>query len=113
MSKVKLAQCLCPQRHTIIALADENREKEEFLNELRELIGKMLREKQLNPWCGLCGAKSDSWLYEVGDTEFDSLEEAIPAMAKLQSEQLRTAQILNSLGLTYNSQDKRRRANLN
>lgn len=81
-SRVWLAACLCgPNRHAILATAAEcSREAatHTLRDGLKETIGLLLRDRALNPWCGICG--SENWHYEVGATPFRTMQEAAPAL---------------------------------
>jgi hypothetical protein len=91
--RVWIAQCLCPQRHCIMALAGESDSKEAATNiawALREQIDEVLRTGLMNPWCGLCKAPEEDWRYEVGRTPFSTMEEAAPVLRKNEAEQAAT-----------------------
>lgn len=81
-TRVYLAQCLCPQRHCILAAASVATSplaaQMSLAMTLRGTITKMLADGVLNPWCDLCEASSDTWTYEVGRTPYRTLAEAQP-----------------------------------
>lgn len=79
-NRVWIAQCLCPQRHAILAVADvaaTAAEANKIVTALHKQVEGMLNGA-LNPWCGLCGARNDTWHIEVGRTQWRTLEEALP-----------------------------------
>src|SRR5215831_19908498 len=96
--KVYIAQLLCPQRHTILALAGEYESLEAATAQLSEWLEaakqKLLESRNLDPWCGLC--KSRDWHIEVGTTPFRSMEEARPALKQAERDQQATATYLKS-----------------
>jgi hypothetical protein len=79
-SRVWIAQCLCPQRHAILAAAGVAHDRADAeLTVLGPLIGrvrKLCTDEIINPWCGLCKAPEADWRYEVGRTRFTSMAEA-------------------------------------
>jgi|SRR5580693_901572 hypothetical protein len=90
--RVWIAQCLCgPQRHCLLAAAGEADSEDQARREveapLRANISEALRSAVLNPWCGLCGARSDIWFYDVGCTRWATLAEALPAMRESERQQ--------------------------
>jgi hypothetical protein len=89
--KVWITQCLCPQRHCILATAgaaDSRSTAEATVKApLLKAIAEMLTTGELNPWCGLCGARSDTWTYELARTRFRNMDEAVPGLKQLESEQ--------------------------
>lgn len=92
---VWIAQCLCPNRHTIVAAAGDasgvTDAQTAVLEPLREQVTKLLIANVLNPWCGLCHAPASAWTYEVRRTAFATMDEAEPALRQLQAEQIVTA----------------------
>ena len=97
MTHVWLAQCLCPDRHTICATAGDATDVTDaqiaILVPLREQVDAILAAKTFNPWCGLCHAPASEWTYEVRRTAFTTMEEAEPALRRLEDEQIVTAAI--------------------
>jgi hypothetical protein len=91
MSRVWLAQCLCPKRHAILAAAaeaeDQPTAQEAIVKPLRERITEMVKSGTINPWCGLCQSPVESWRYELGRTPYRSMQEAEPSLRAAESEQ--------------------------
>lgn len=91
-TRVWIAQCLCPDRHCILAATGEASSEAEAIREirtpLRRAITELLRGGVLNGECGLCGAKRTTWHYEIGRTPFTSLEEAQPAIQAMERSNL-------------------------
>jgi hypothetical protein len=89
-TRVWVAQCLCPARHCILAAAGEADSSTnadiDVLQPLRETVGMFLQSGAINPWCGLCHSREDSWRYELCRTSFRSLDEAKPLLAELERE---------------------------
>lgn len=88
-TKVWIAQCLCPQRHAILAgvqMARDKAEAEEtVLGPLRDQVASLLLDRTIDPWCGLCKAPTETWFYEVRRTRL-SMEEAMPELRRLEAE---------------------------
>jgi hypothetical protein len=108
--KVYLAQILCgPRRHGIIAYAIELGPADEaLLAEVREqaetLKTGLIGEGAINPWCGICGAKSESWKSEVSPTKWETLSEALPHLRASEQAQHATRAFLD---------EQKRKAGLN
>jgi hypothetical protein len=89
--RVWIAQCLCPQRHCIMATAGEaeNRRAAEATVGalLRANVKAKLLSGEFNPWCGLCHAAAESWRYEVARSRFRSMAEATPALKESEGQQ--------------------------
>lgn len=98
MTRVWIAQCLCPQRHCIMAAAgeaaDADAADQTVGTELREQVAALLQSGAVNPWCGLCRSPVESWHYELGRTPFRSLAEAMPALRQEEEKQRLTAAVL-------------------
>jgi len=90
MRRVWIAQCLCPARHAILAVAGEAEEEtasQTLLVPLREEIALLLASGTINPFCGICLSPDDTWKYEVGRTRFRTMDEAKPSLRKSEAEQ--------------------------
>jgi hypothetical protein len=89
--RVWIAQCLCPQRHAILAAGgeaeDHSAAEEALIKPLRTQVTRMIGSGTINPWCGLCKAPIESWRYEVGRTRFASMAEAEPHLRQNEREQ--------------------------
>lgn len=88
--RVWIAQCLCPQRHAILAAAkeaDDRSEAEALIAQLRTQVTRMIGSGTINPWCGLCQSPIESWLYELDRTRFATMREAMPALRFSEREQ--------------------------
>lgn len=64
---------------------------------LREAVATMLRERRINPWCGLCKAMVDTWRYETQRTRFATMAEAKPVLERLQTEQIAVGALVGEL----------------
>jgi hypothetical protein len=88
---VWIAQCLCPSRHAILAAVgeadDEQTAGKEIRAPLTETVADMLEDGVINRWCGLCGAKPETWHFEVARTPFATVEEAAPFLALSEARQ--------------------------
>jgi hypothetical protein len=103
MAHVWMAQCLCPRRHAIamVALEFESQAEAEakLLPALRDKIAELLATG-FNPWCGLCGAVQADWKHEVARTRFRTIDEALPEMQRLATEQALVALLYGDHGTT-------------
>src|SRR5262249_39276135 len=90
MAHVWICQCLCPQRHAILASTGEMEDAEQARRKievpLRHAIAELLEQQTLNPWCGLCNARVDTWFYETRRTKFRTMAEAAPMLAATEAE---------------------------
>jgi hypothetical protein len=89
-SVVFIVQCLCPQRHAICAIAkqvfgpDPAKPPAELLaaieDELRASVDEQIEHgtPALNPWCGLCGARRQTWTFEARATKYETMDQALP-----------------------------------
>ncbi len=98
---VWIAQCLCPQRHCICAIAGEAADVSDaqtaLLERLRSEVADLIAGQMLNPWCGLCHAPASEWQYEVRRSRFATMEEAEPALRQLEAEQIVVASLWGDL----------------
>jgi hypothetical protein len=87
--RIWIAQALCsPARHCILAaagMADGKADADSAIAApLQATISQLLKDGEINPWCGICGSPFEQWFVEVGRTRFRSAEEAKPSLAELQ-----------------------------
>jgi hypothetical protein len=84
LSAVWICQCLCPDRHCILASAGEaetEAEAEKGLRmPLRQEVAELLRSGIFNPWCAICDANPATWRYELRRTLFATMKEALPKL---------------------------------
>jgi hypothetical protein len=98
VTRVWIAQCLCPQRHCILAASGEA-DSEPLAEEavaapLRKAVGELLQSAAVNPWCGLCRAPAESWIYELRRTRFQTMAEAAPELKRLEREMAVARQLM-------------------
>lgn len=78
--RVWIAQCLCPDRHCILAALGEADSPEDAETEvaakLRRQVAELVKQGAINPWCAICGARQPSWRVETGRTRWRTLPEA-------------------------------------
>jgi hypothetical protein len=60
---------------------------------LRVLVDIAIEERRFNPWCGICKAKRDEWVFEDAPLAFHSLEQARPYLEQLEQQQMLTRRI--------------------
>lgn len=89
-TRVRIAQCLCPQRHCIAALAFEPStvSNEQAIESLQAFVAR------LDPWCGIC--RSVRLHIEIGQTRFATMEEAAEPLRQLQAENMLARLILTA-----------------
>jgi hypothetical protein len=92
---IHIVQCLCPDRHCVIAVAYDDAETsgEEAQRQLQALLKNAVDQRVLNPWCGICL----SWdlYYEDSVTRFRTMEEAKPALAQCQTDQFASRALID------------------
>jgi hypothetical protein len=102
MTRVWLAQCLCAQRHAIMAAAGEADGKEEaedkVVKELNKTMERWIDEGAMDPRCGLCGAPRSTWHFELGLTVWGTLAEAKPVLRQHEAEQIAIGALYGELG---------------
>jgi hypothetical protein len=112
--RVRIVQCLCgPARHAILAMAVMDSRPD---HEVVELIHAAVKEAlagrgaavglppTLNPWCGLCGAPTKTWLYQAAwSKEFADEEAALKELHASEDDQRTTAALLDLLDLSYDA----------
>ncbi len=95
MKRVWLCECQCPQRHTIVMAAGEADgladAETRIMRPLRGQLASLLEQKILNPWCKVCKAPAIKWHFELGETKFDTLEEATPILAAEEAKEVDVA----------------------
>jgi hypothetical protein len=95
---VWLCQCLCPDRHAIMAAVGEAESEAEAERDIRAplrwRVEELLASGAFNPWCALCDANPATWRYEVRRTKFATMDEAEFEMAKQKA-----ANILTNLAI--------------
>ena len=90
MKRVWIVQCLCPHRHCILAAANEVEDvagATELMDELHGAVDGLVADGTLNPWCGICHAKQDTWTYDIGRTRYTTLTDAAPLLLELEAKQ--------------------------
>jgi len=83
-NRVWIAQCLCPQRHCIMALAFNEATTSVVLAKanLAAAVHNAIKDGELDPWCGLC--RSPDFDIEAGRTPFRTLVEAEPHLREIE-----------------------------
>lgn len=101
IDRIWIVQCLCPDRHCIMALAFDPADlaEAEAVARLKALVHAALNDSTINPWCALCGPTRgpSSWFYEAAPTRFRTMEEAEPALRQAEADQLRTRAYVQDL----------------
>ena len=110
---IYLAQLLCPKRHAILALLIEELATEaETITCGRELMATAMDAAvtgdapgcpKVNPWCGICGARRETWSIEVAKTKFRTMDDAKKEGKEMEKENLRSRRQMDALGLTFDS----------
>lgn len=90
---VRLVQLLCEHRHCILASAYDDKEetKDHAIKQIEGLLDLGISGR----FCGICGSKDLH--YEEGVTKWETLEEAMPHLAKAQIEQIKSRAAIETL----------------
>lgn len=95
---LRLVQCLCPSRHCIIAIpyepglssaqwdasSDITLTEANAADYVQRIVARMIESGAINPWCGICKARIETWRYEDALTKFRTYEAAAAGLAKAQ-----------------------------
>jgi hypothetical protein len=76
-----------------VAYDSTERTGPDVLAEFQAVVNRLINEKAINPWCGIC--HSDRWHYEDGRTPFQTMDEAQAELLRLQDENLRTRTLID------------------
>jgi hypothetical protein len=98
--RVWVAQCLCPDRHCILAAANEAEtevEAQAIKKELRQQVVAAVQSGAFHGSCAICGADRATWKYEVGRTPWETMAEAHPHLIRIQNENLATNALFGDL----------------
>lgn len=120
--RVRIAQCLCgPKRHAILALgvnADTTETPDAMAIELLKAAVEAVLAGQgaelglpplMNPWCGLCGARSADWVYEINwSKEFSDWDAAQRELHQSEVDQQFSALALDMLGESFDARMRQR-----
>jgi hypothetical protein len=63
--------------------------EENAAGRLEQFIDKAIAERLINPWCAICRAKRERWVFEDSKLKFNSLEEARSFLRQAEEEQQR------------------------
>lgn len=109
MTRIYLTQALCgPRRHAILARAEEVNSPQEpdppglakikaVLEEvMRTTVDRAIAGRQINPWCGICEAPREGWLFEAQRTQWATLEEALPHLKETEAANLLSRAIIDA-----------------
>ena len=94
---VWITQLLCPERHCLIAVAWDDKERTSVDGDA--LIKVMSEKMALRPWCALCGSKQLHT--EHGKTSWTTMEEALPHIKATEAANIASRALLEHLGATY------------
>ena len=91
MAEIRIVQCLCgPKRHAIMArLYEKGVDEGDQAALLKTAIELLTAERLIDPWCAMCHATSDGWIYEDSKTLFRTMEEAERAGKWIEAANLR------------------------
>lgn len=94
---ILITQCLCPERHCILAVAfdDEVTPTSTAEKQLREMIDELVASGTLKKECAICRRERPLHL-ETGATKFKSLAEAEPILRQLARRQEATREFLRA-----------------
>jgi hypothetical protein len=101
---VRLVQCLCPNRHAIIAIAyapgvtsagDITLDQSNAAGYMKGMFQRMVGNGSLNAVCGICGATEFS--YEDAPTKYETMDEALPALKEVEQRQRATRATIDEM----------------
>jgi hypothetical protein len=98
----KLAQCLCPKLHCILATIAQG-EDEPIQQGLQKEVERRLRKKKMRPWCAICGAKQETWQITVGVMHATTASDALATFIECAIENNLTREYLMATGQAYDS----------
>jgi len=107
--RVWLVQLYCGElRHCIICAAyeaslDDGPAHREALTDMNVSINRLLDQKMIDPFCGLCGGIFEKWFIESAPSVFKTMAEAIPELKKLEGHQAVSRDLMRKLGLSPRS----------
>ena len=92
---IYIIQCLCPNRHAIVAIAYDPADisHDVALRGFRAQVEQLIEKQVMNPWCGIC--QSRDWTYEQRRSKYRTMEEAKPEIARLELEQMLTRMVID------------------
>jgi hypothetical protein len=99
---VMIVQMLCPKRHCLLACAYE--EGVGNFAESCSALKAMINPGPFNDYCGICG--SQVLHFEENRTRFKTLVEAAPSLTEQVMANLRTREVMDQLGMTYEVQHR-------
>jgi len=112
--RVRIVQCLCgPKRHCILAMAvmDPEHTDEEVIAMVHTAVkealagrGEPLGVPNMNPWCGICGAPTKTWMYQAAwSRPFKDEAAALAELKANEADQRATAALLDLVDLSYDA----------
>ena len=97
MRKVWICQCLCPDRHCMVAVAGEADGEAAAKAELEPMLSRqvshLLASGETDPWCGICRIPASQWRFETAMTKFATMAEATGPLRESQDNQRATAEL--------------------
>jgi hypothetical protein len=84
-------------------LASEAGEVAGALAFLQDTLKKLIEGFVLNPRCELCSAQQERWTYEAAPTIYETLDEAMPHLKRLEAEQIQLQATLRQLKKAKNN----------
>lgn len=117
--RLRIVQCVCgPQRHCLVALAvlDPERPDDEVGQMVHAAVKEALAGRgaavglpHMNPWCGICGAPTRTWKYEIAWSKaFADEAAALAALQANEDDQRTTAALLDLLDLSHDARQRRK-----
>lgn len=89
MSKVRIVQLLCPERHCVLALSyfsPDGEVRPEVAETMDLMFHKAIEDGMINPFCKIC--RSTVLLTEDRPTIFSTMEEASPYLREMERQQV-------------------------
>jgi hypothetical protein len=113
--RIRIVQCLCgPARHAILAMAVMDPEHTD--DEVGMLVHTAVKEAlagrgadiglpaKINPWCGICGAPTRTWMYQLAwSRPFKDEADALAELKATEADNRATAALLDLVDLSYDA----------
>jgi hypothetical protein len=94
---IYIIQCLCPQRHAIMAVSYDPEElpHDVAMATFQSSIEEWVRKEVIDPWCGICHSRE--WHYEPAKTKYKTMEEAAVELSKIETANRASRRIVDQL----------------
>lgn len=94
---IYIIQCLCPQRHAIMAVAYDPEElpHDVAMATFQQQIEEWVSKQVIDPWCGICHSRE--WRYERAKSKYKTMDEAGAELSKMETANRASRRIVDQL----------------